>query len=83
MGKKNQIKTECNGCEFNCKIDAALAPGNVGAIQRYYPTIGGETYHTYTQNKKTKAVPFLGTRAGAIQYGIKIAKLCSLNTKKH
>ena len=79
-----QIKTPivCNGCDFQCKINAIPAQGGFGVMQRYVPTIANEVYYTYQQNNKTKETPFLKSKAEAIKYGLKIAKCCTFNKKK-
>ncbi len=80
----NKIKTPvtCTRCDFKCKIDAVLASSSFGILQRYYPTLAGETQYTYIQNNKTKEVPILKSKAEAIKFGLKIAKICPFGEKK-
>lgn len=79
MSSKTKAKsTICTRCALNCKISAAPVPYFIGVIRKYLPTIANETVTEYKINNKTKQVPLLDSKADAIKYGKKIAKLCKI-----
>ena len=78
MGKKNQIKTECNGCEFNCQLGAQWKIGTLFP-PKFYPTINCKKLETYTNYNGTKHSALANSKRGAIMRAI----IHTWNCSKH
>jgi hypothetical protein len=69
MSKQNQIKQECNGCEFNCQLGAQWKVGTFFP-PKYYPTINSSKIGTYTEFKGKTLSAITTSKKSAIMRAI-------------